>query len=255
MDLHALLLGAALLGAAPAPAPGPLCSIYVTPGRDREDTYFLATALEGTRLTGVGPMRAQIDSSRRARLPGQVTGQVLRLERVGGAGSEVVERVFRETGRREALVIPWTLDGVNCRPSPWPPRERWLEPGTRGVLVARLRPTHLWVDGMPTFDADPYGYLYPWPGARNLGCPGALTAEEWYDFLDHLGPRYPASGEEDRRIEAHFLLWLRRHPDVALRQPAKEALDTPIYLDDGLPPDVGAAAAAALARCGRAAAP
>jgi hypothetical protein len=191
MNILPLLIGLAF---PPGPAhpslidPPPYCSIVSIPGRDAAETFFLATADDGTRVAGAGPMRARLDELGVRVRDERVLGRVMRLERVGGGHAADVEDAFRRNGRRDAVLVAWGVDAL-CNPHPL--GGRWPRPGARGVVIAKLRPMPQWAGGMPTFDLFPAD-IYPDPSSEPPAadaCPGGLSAEEFYAFLEMLPAR------------------------------------------------------------------
>lgn len=242
MIAHPLLLALALL---PAPR-APLCSVHIVPGRDYEDTYFLATSTGESRVAGAGPMRERARNAAPKFDPRTVRGQVMRLERVGGGYAPDVEEAFGRLGAREAVVVSWGMD-AECDPHPVDPA-RWPPRGTRGVMVGRLRPMPRWVEGRPTFDVFP-AEMYPDPRRPPppVPCGGPLSADEYFAFLRVLPPRHVRQSSHQRLFHERMARWFRAHPEMLARRPVPDFVNDPDIRDDA-PRDVLDEAPRALAR-------
>jgi hypothetical protein len=137
----------------------------------------------------------------RPRLP---YGQVVTLERVGGAEAGRIRAALRRS-RGEAVLVRWDL-GASCGPVLRDERGPWLRPGTRVFLTARLRDRRGWVRGRPTFDVQAGDYPYP----RDA---------------QHIGG--PVPGERPLPLETYWSLdaWVRANPAAARHRDAREEIE------------------------------
>jgi hypothetical protein len=224
--VHRLLLaGLPLAWTALSASEARACSLSGFPtSRSPDGVHFIATATADTLFAGPGAVRYEVAPGHFG-APGDRTvyGQVVEVERAGGATARVPGRFTR------AVVVPWDY-GADCRPTPWTRSARWVEPGTRGLYVASLRDPAHWVDGIPTFDvhtpdSDPFPqHVEPWRlEDEEGGTLELLTADQTFALMDLL----PLRAEEDadpRKAARPLLEWARANPALARRYPATEIL-------------------------------
>jgi hypothetical protein len=142
-------------------------------------------------------------------------GQVVRLERVGGAHASRI-RAALAASRNEAVLVRWEL-GADCGPARSERREPWLDRGSRVFTTARLRAKAGWVGGRPTFDVTSFDYPYteqaPWTDPRGHRVAGPRLAEYWelYETL----PTFPQMERDTAAALAPMRAWVRAHPALA----------------------------------------
>lgn len=117
---------------------------------DSAATLLLGRATHDTIVAGQGLVFQRrntfLQSDRSA-----VVGQVVRLERVAGAGAARIGAMLNAQGSVDAVLVPWSYD-MACGPSFWRGTAQWTTPDSTAVYVAQLRPDSLWAAGRPTFD-------------------------------------------------------------------------------------------------------
>jgi hypothetical protein len=156
-------------------------------------------------------------------------GQLVRLERVGGNGSDEL-RAARADGVEEAVLVPWGYR-ADCQPIAWDMSARWISPGASGFFTAMLRPRAQWAGNRPTFDVAaawhqpyPHGQFlqYDRPDPREDTLPH-LTPAEYFDLYEALpaGAVYRTNREQ---AATSVRAWARAHPDLAGRYPATEVI-------------------------------
>lgn len=152
-------------------------------------------------------------------------GQVVRLERVGGADSARVQAALARS-RGEAVLVRWDL-AANCGPVRSENRAPWLRPGTRTFITAQLRPRRGWVRGRPTFDVQAHNYPYPRHGLAGWSTPvepAALPVETFWSLYALLPPttyQVPDTAAVFRGLGA----WERANPAAARHPDARAVLE------------------------------
>ncbi|HEU0299806.1 MAG TPA: hypothetical protein VFR37_10135 [Longimicrobium sp.] len=205
IGIHSLsrAAAAACIAAAALPAAADACVIGVfSPWHD--GAHLIATATADTVPAG----------------DGGISGQVMRMERLGGPDADSVGE-----GADRVVLVPWAHD-AECRLERWTGSARWAPPGERGLFLANLRPRERWVDGVPTFDvfvAD----QFPFPQrVRDMppgGAASLLTAEQVFEVMELL-PRFAEYRENRGPALRPLLEWARAHLELARRYPASEML-------------------------------
>ena len=203
-------------------------------------THFLATALPDTVDAGrAGPPRAPLEAMSASTPPGMERvprpgekaywGQLVRLERVGGNGSDEI-RAALSGGVQEAVLVPWGYR-ADCQPVAWDTSARWITPGASGFFTAMLRPRTQWAGNRPTFDVAtawhqpyPHGQFlqYDRPDPRSDTLPH-LTASEYFELYEAL-PSDAAYRTNREQAAVSVRAWARGHPDLARRYPATEMI-------------------------------
>jgi hypothetical protein len=162
---------------------------------------------------------------REAFRPALPYGQVVRLERAGGADSARVRAALARS-RGEAVLVRWDL-GASCNPVRSELRTPWLRPGTRTFITAQLRPRRGWVRGRPTFDVQAHNYPYPFHALSGRGIPvepGKLPVETFWSLYALL----PPTTYQVRDTAAVFRpldAWERANPAAARHPDARTLLD------------------------------
>lgn len=185
-------------------------------------TFLLGTALADTAEAGEAPPRFAIAGDGKAR---PIYGQVVRIERLAGAGAE---EVGPETDT--AVLVPWGYDR-GCAPDRWWYSARWAEPGLQGLYTVRLRERTRWAGGLPTFDAEG-AFFQPYPyaegllfsfrlheGKRGYHPTNGLSPLQLFNLLSEL----PETLDVKARDEALFA-WASKHRDLVTRFPASTLL-------------------------------
>lgn len=170
-------------------------------------------------------------------------GQVVLLDRVGGAGRDEIEALLAR-GQRKAVVVNWDHGG------PCYGKLRVAAGGAHilpfdstSALFAGLRPRALWASGLPTFDVIDGGEPYPhwqrvltgrlsrgvmdgdsWAGPRPW-----LTPDEYLTLWEAVPA--PPDRPPNAADYAELFAWERAHPDLARRYPAAELLPRAHELD------------------------
>jgi hypothetical protein len=214
-------------------APIPMCSLVpVAVFRDSGVTHLVGTALSDTVPTGIGAIQPSEEGGHwgggRMRA---VFGQVIRVDRLGGADSIQLERAFTKLGVREVVVVPWDY-GPDCRPVVWGRSFRWVSSDAPGFYRLHLRPDTAWSSGRPVFDAF-HADLEPYPhgvffergygGTDAIRSGPTLTPAEYFVFYSAL----PSSADARARPQdARAILdaWEQAHPDLAGKYPANASL-------------------------------
>jgi hypothetical protein len=166
----------------------------------------------------------------RPRLP---YGQIVTLERVGGADAARIRTALRQSGG-EAVLVRWDL-GASCGPVLREEQGPWLRPGARVFLTARLRDRRGWVRGRPTLDVQTSDYPYPRDaqflgGGRSGGRP--LPVETFWSLYQALPMGYepPDTAAALAGLDA----WARANPAAARHPDARAEL---LYSRNRLLPD------------------
>lgn len=207
--------------------------------------HFIGVATADTVRAGAGAIRFRTSGGHFG--PGTartIHGQRVRVTRLGRTASDEVRRAVEAHG--EVVLVPWDY-GPDCYPVPWTRSARWMDAGTSGAFVARLRDRAHWVDGRPTLDVHAPQFV-PYPTAPGLmrqvapqllqrAADGAhLSADELVDLYDVLTPLAVALpqgiGAADtvslvRALDA-LLGWEREHAALAARYPARFMVSTMI---------------------------
>ncbi len=215
------------------------CSLAPFSGfRSAHQTHFIGIAAPDTVEAGPGAVKFNLEAGHSGYpRPRLIYGQVVRIERIGGAHAEVLREHFARSSSREVILVPWDYD-AGCKTSLWPGSTRWIKRDRPGFFTVTLRPQEYWVGGRPTFDAfmaalEPYPhgefYRHGYRGTDALKTGPSLSAEEYYTLYEAL-----PDGEEFRRDprEATKALrqWKREHPALARKYPATEILEDIQYL-------------------------
>lgn len=182
----------------------------------REGVHLIAVATPDTVVAGPGPVQyRKLTPEDSAAV---IYGQVMRVQRVGGADAGALPR-----GVDRVVLVPW-MDGGGGRLARWTWGGRWTEHHSPQLYWATLRPREQWVDGMPTLDVPNARYV-PYPGRAVVNLPRphnpstVLTAEQMFQLLQRL----PRAEEEKADWEAAYrpvLEWGREHPELARMYPA-----------------------------------
>jgi len=240
-----LACSAMLLGAHAGRPPGPrapvsFCSLVpVAVGRDSATTFFVGTALPDTVRAGHGGFGRRLRAALGLGGPGHwgtptrgaIYGQVIRVERLGGAGAAALDSAFGRSAARELIVVPWDY-GASCDPVPWGRSARWVEAVTPGFYRTRLRPRSQWVDGRPVADAFaadlepyPHGLFFRegYRGTDALRTGPSLTPAEYFALYAAL-PDEGQARRDPRGAAAALDAWVREHPELAETYPAPEVL-------------------------------
>jgi len=230
-------LAAALLALAASPSATASefsrCSLTPIPySRDPEVTYLLGTALPDTLLAGPGTVEP-------SRGPGhwggggerQVYGQVVQVERFGGADRTILAQAFGERSVMQVVIVPWDYDR-SCHTAIWSRSAQWVPLGERGMFTVRLRPKSEWAEGLPTFDAfmadlEPYplGIFFRrgYRGTGALRTQPSLTAAEYFELYRAL-PDHHLMRQDPEAAAAMIVRWEQAHPEWAKKYPATEVL-------------------------------
>ncbi len=196
--------------AAALPAAAHACSMAPFPGF-RPGLQLIVTATADTLQAGPGSVQYRVERGDTERA---VYGQVVRLERAGGADAAGLPA---ETDR--VVLVPWGYD-PGCQTTRWSESARWIDPGSRGLLWSTLRPRAQWVDGLPTFDVGD-AYQAPYPGrTREMPADSMLSVEQMFDLVALL-PEYEAYDADPEGAVRPLLAWARAHPGLARLYPAR----------------------------------
>jgi hypothetical protein len=142
-------------------------------------------------------------------------GQIVRIERIGGAGSRRLRTVLPRNGG-EAVLVFWAL-GSSCGTELSTRREPRITQTPRAFLRAELRGKRGWVDGRPTFDVAAYEFPYrdrePWPDETRRRVPGIPATEYW--SLYQALPTPDALRRDTAAALAPLRSWVRSRPALA----------------------------------------
>jgi hypothetical protein len=216
-----------------AAAPGGICSVVpVAVFRDSTTTFLVGTAVPDTVAVGLGATRPSEAGGHwgagRAR---PVFGQVIRVDRLGGADSAALEQAFARLGAREVVVVPWDY-GPDCRPVIWGRSFRWVDSGAPGFYRLRARPGSDSASGRPVLDAFradlepyPHGVFFQrgYRGTNAVRSGAALTPGEYFTFYSAL-PASTVARERPQEARAILDALERTRPDLASRYPATATL-------------------------------
>lgn len=169
---------------APATASeGPFCSISVSPfGRPPGTSFFLGRFTEQLVPATPGPVEVSSLPGHMGPLPVNDTlwGQHLTVSRAGGWASDVIYDPG-DPSPQEVVLVMWDYD-AGCNTARYGGDLPVGIPGEEVFVVARLRDSTEWVDGIPTLDTF-------WAG--DLVLPKhALT--EWREFYEWVRSEYPS---------------------------------------------------------------
>lgn len=225
----------ALASFAATPHAAGRCSIMPFPfTRDAASTQLLGHAAPDTMLAGPGIVEVGDDADGRSEADTRpVYGQVVRIDRFGGADSVRLAQAFAQTGVARVVIVPWSY-GPSCEPIAWRGSARWVPPGEPGMFNhrLRLRPTAHWVEGLPTLDAFmPYHQPYPLAASfrRGHGATDAnraqrwLTAAEYFELYSAL-PDWDAIRRDPEAARETIARWEGANPELARMHPATEVL-------------------------------
>jgi hypothetical protein len=213
--------------------PRPICSpVPVAVFRDTAVTYLVGTATPDTLAAGLGSARPSADPGHwGAGRPRPVFGQVIRVDRLGGADSALLERAFARLGTREVVVVPWDY-GPDCSPVIWGRSFRWVEGGAPGFYRLRARPERESAGGRPVLDAFradlepyPHGIFFQrgYRGTHVVRTGPALTPAEYFTFYSGL-PSSALAREKPQEARAMLEELQGRHPELTTKYPANYAL-------------------------------
>lgn len=180
---------------------------------------FTGTAMPDTLPAGRGAISYGTGGGHYGRgAKRSIFGQRVIVDRIGGPAAAGLP-----AGVREMVVVPWDYDGA-CDPLPWGRSARWVQPGTRGLYIASLRPAEHWVDGIPTLDvhepgAVPYTGVYREPPPRGETA-SLLSPDELFGLYQALPPFQELRDDGPRSIAA-LRSWVAAHPGLAARPPAE----------------------------------
>lgn len=197
------------------------------PSRVSTETYFIGLLL--AQMIDAGPNTAPCYGSPRSgpECPARVSGQVVRIERVGGAHAVELQRTLEST-RGVAILVPWD-DDPSCQPQAWTRAGYPWAVGRRGFFVARLRPEAEWADGKPTFDVQPaFGQPYPHATPFHYGLTGSkvaskvwLSVDEYWTLSEAL-PDRDTLGKDACAALRPLQAWVAAHRRLAKRYPAPD---------------------------------
>ncbi|HEV3052466.1 MAG TPA: hypothetical protein VGX50_19290, partial [Longimicrobium sp.] len=148
-------LFAALFALAAAPAHA--CSPRLFPDTG-DGLHLVGVATPDVVRTGAGGMDYVVEPGGQDPDPGSVAGQVVRVERLGGA-----EAAGLPAGVDRVVLVPWAYLWT-CTTVRWTGGANWIASGVRGLFWGRLRPRGQWVDGLPTVDVEHAAHL-PYVGS------------------------------------------------------------------------------------------
>lgn len=176
----------------------------------RDGVHLIGTATADTLPAGAAGRRYELEPGT---ADGPVYGQVVRVERLGGAAAASLP-----SGTDRVVLVPWGY-GANCRTTRWAESAVWADVGERALVWASLRPREAWVQGVPTLDVtEPYQLPYP-QRAYADDDEGLLSIDQAFELLSVL----PLWDEfEADFVTAHqpLLAWARANPELARRPPA-----------------------------------
>lgn len=142
-------------------------------------------------------------------------GQIVRIERIGGAGGARVQTALARSGG-EAVLVFWELR-ANCGTALSTRREPRLTEPQRVFTVAWLRRENGWAGGRPTFDVSagefPYRDQVLWPDHTGRRVRGIRVTEYW--SLYQKLPERAALLRDTGAALAPLRGWVRAHPALA----------------------------------------
>ena len=228
-------LAIALLAVPPAAdsrlTAGLICSLVYNPAV-QTPLYFVGVATPDTLNAGRGDVVPRVNgqgvdgrSTNRA-----VYGQLIKVIRISASGSSELQAALARVNN-EVLVVPWTYDSV-CVTTYWTRSARWSQPSEEAFYAPRLRPTNLWVQDRPTFDAlmldpspYPYGKLYRpgFRGSQPITDSIFLSADEYFSLHSAL-PTPTELKNAPRTAFNRLREWEVMNPGLTGRYPAAEIL-------------------------------
>ncbi|MBW3656719.1 MAG: hypothetical protein KY444_11505 [Gemmatimonadetes bacterium] len=195
------------------------------PWRAEQATFFIVDATPDTlAATPGGRPFYSLDERRKEPITEperRVSGQVLRLSRIGGFAADSIARVAERFGG-EVVVVGWDTRG-DCRPVPF--GGHLVKPGRRAlVMSAGLRAPEHWVGGRPTFDA---GFRDAYLGVEEeyepTAADSALTLDRLFGLLSVL-PAFEEYEPDPEAAAAPLFRWVAANPDVRGSAPLREML-------------------------------
>lgn len=218
-----------------ARAAGEVCSRRPLPTtRDESLTYLLGTAKPDTVHSGAGSVAVSSGPGHWSRgTRGPVYGQVVQVQRFGGADSASIARAFHVLGSRDVVLVPWDYDAA-CRPTRWGRSAVWSPVGREGAYTVTPRAEEGWVEGRPTFDvyaADlepyPHGLFFQrgYRGTDRLRTEPSLTAEEYYE-LHRAIPTAEQARRDPVAAERVLSQWEQEHSGAREKYPAADILSS-----------------------------
>lgn len=212
--IHRLGLVAACAAAAASAPAAHACSKAPFP-ISRDGVHLIGTATADTLPAGAAGRNYGLEPGTQ---DGPIFGQVVRVERIGGAGAAALP-----LGTKRVVLVPWGY-GADCRTTRWAESAHWVEPGERGLFWAGLRPREQWVDGLPTLDVG-QPYQLPYPQRADEGDPDSLmTVEQGFELIDLL-PLWDEFEADPEAARQPLLRWARANPDLARLFPASLVVD------------------------------
>jgi hypothetical protein len=151
-------------------------------------------------------------------------GQVVALERVGGAEDARIRAALARSGG-EAVLVRWDL-GASCGPVLREERDPWLRPGAQVFLTARLRDPRGWVRGRPTLDVRSFDYPYPMRAMLVRGPMHGerpLPVETYWSLYEALPAGYEPA--DTAAALARLDAWVRANAAPARHPHARAELD------------------------------
>lgn len=234
--LGSMLLVAALsfTSSGAGPPISTLCSIVPFPShRDVEATYFLGVGQPDTVLAGRGEVVIGGRPGHWGRGEREaIYGQVVTVQRLGGADSTRVAEVLAGRGSNRVLVVPWDYD-AGCETAAWSRSARFAPVDTTGMFTLRLRPEEHWPGGVPTFDAFmadlepyPHGLFFRrgYRGTDALTTQPSLTPGQFFELYGGL-PDGDLIRSDPAAAEAKLELWIEENPLAARAYPAPRILE------------------------------
>jgi hypothetical protein len=223
----------------------PVCSFAPFRGlRLAEKTHLLGSAAADTLLAGLGSVQPSGGRGHwGSGAPRTIYGQVVQIERFGGADSLRIAAAFLRQGHSQVVLVPWDYD-EGCEPTIWSESARWILPTDPGVFTVRLRPEAQWAQGLPTFDAfvadlQPYphgGFFRKGYAGRELQTEPSLTAAEYYELYRRL-PTREVIEEHGGQATAAVRAWVSANPAVAAKYPTARILRHLEYYLRAEPPE------------------
>lgn len=240
MGLLFVTLGSAALlltgaGVAPRTAAHPLCSLGPFPvARWSQATYLLGRARADTVRAGMGDIKRIVqDGDWGSGAPRPIYGQLVDVNRFGGADSASLAEAFKRRRSRVVLVVPWGYN-VSCATTYWSGSARWIRLRDPGMFALKLRPQSQWVNGVPTLDAlvadlepYPHGPFYQREerGTEALKTMPSLTAAEYYELYRALPELETFSTDPGAAARQALDTWERKNPHLAKKYPATRILE------------------------------
>lgn len=205
-------------------------SLQAGPWQNRRQpvVYFVAEPTPDTAYAGMYTDAAYPGTEQQR--PRRIYGQVVRVQRIAGAGAEALERTLAGDPHRRAVVISHDL-GAACEDIPR--SGRWLPSSPRpGFFVASIRHPQRWAGGLPTFEVHPpspypcpYGgqFLDKYVRAYPRWDVPTLSADECFDLYAAL-PGWSEIAADPHAAFRPVWRWRARHPHLAEAFPARRML-------------------------------